>query len=161
VALRSVPRFLAERRAAYCEVVNTGRPAWRLDASGSRIGRPIGHGELLYAGPCMLAAASTVPYYGLGLRVFPFAEKAPGMMQVRIATTLPLHTILLNLGSIWSGAFAHPGLMDFHADRVSLRYDRPMPLQIGGDAEGWREEVAFGMAANSVEIVDFGARAAA
>src|SRR5512140_1493937 len=68
VALRSVPRFLSERRATYCEVVNAGRPAWRLDATGSRIGRPIGHGELLYAGPCMLAAASTVPYYGLGLR---------------------------------------------------------------------------------------------
>ncbi len=161
VALRSVPRFLSERRATYCEVVNTGRPAWRLDPTGCRIGRPIGHGELLYAGPCMLAAASTVPYYGLGLRVFPFAQKAPGMMQVRIATCLPLHTILFNLGSIWSGEFAHPGLMDFHADRVSLRFERPMPLQIGGDAEGWRDEVAFGMAANSVEIVDFGARAAA
>jgi diacylglycerol kinase family enzyme len=161
VALRSVPRFLSERRATYCEVVNAGRPAWRLDATGSRIGRPIGHGELLYAGPCMLAAASTVPYYGLGLRVFPFAQMAPGMMQVRIATSLPLRTILLNLGNIWSGEFAHPGLMDFHADRVSLRFERPMPLQVGGDAEGWRDEVAFGMAANSVEIVDFGARAAA
>ncbi len=161
VALRSVPRFLAERRATYCEVVNVGRPAWRLDPAGRRIGRPIGHGELLHAGPCMLAAASTVPYYGLGLRVFPFAERAPGMMQVRIASSLPLHTILLNLGNIWSGEFSHPGLMDFYADRVALRFDRPMPLQVGGDAEGWRDEVTFGMAANPVEVVDFGAARAA
>jgi diacylglycerol kinase family enzyme len=161
LALRSVPRLLTERRPAYCEVVNVGRQAWRLDPTGRRIGRPIGHGELLYAGPCMLTAASTVPYYGLGLRVFPFAQKAPGMMQVRIATSIHLHTLLLNLGSIWSGEFTHPGLLDFHADRVSLRFDRPMPLQIGGDAEGWREDVTFGMAANPVEIVDFGARAAA
>jgi len=161
LALRSVPRFLSERRPAYCEVVNAGRPAWRLDPAGRRIGRPIASGELLYAGPCMLAAASTVPYYGLGLRVFPFAQKAPGMMQVRVATSIHLHTLLLNLGSIWSGEFAHPGLLDFHADRVALRFERPMPLQIGGDAEGWRDEVTFGMAANPVEIVDFGARAAA
>jgi diacylglycerol kinase family enzyme len=161
LALRSVPRFLAERRPSYCEIVNVGRPAWRLDAHGRRVGRPVGTGELLHAGPCTLAAASTVPYYGLGLRVFPFAENAPGMMQVRIASGIPLHTLLLNLGSIWSGEFSHPGLLDFHADRVSLRFDRPMPLQIGGDAEGWREEVTFGMAANPVEIVDFGARAAA
>src|SRR5512134_3051384 len=47
VALRSAPRYLLERRPAYCEVVNVGRPAWRLDARGERIGRPIAHGELL------------------------------------------------------------------------------------------------------------------
>jgi len=161
VALRSAPRYLLERRPCYCELVNTGRPAWRLDAHGNRIGRPVNHGELLYAGPAMMAAASTVPYYGLGLRAFPFAEKAPGMMQVRVATHLPLHTILLNLGSIWAGDFTHPGLLDFHADRVALRFEKPMPLQVGGDAEGWRDELTFGMASEPVEMVDFGARAAA
>jgi len=161
VALRSAPRFLLERRQAYCEIVNLGHPAWRLDATGERFGRPIGHGELLFAGTCMLAAASTVPYYGLGLRAFPFAEKAPGMMQLRVATRIDVSTLLVNLPRIWSGGFAHEGLLDFHADRVALRFDRPMPLQVGGDAEGWRDEVTFGMAANSVEIVDFGERAAA
>jgi len=138
-----------------------GRPAWRLDPHGGRVGRPIAHGELLYAGPCMLAAAATVPYYGLGLRAFPFAEKVPGMMQIRVATSIGVPTMLLNLGRIWSGEFAHPGLLDFHADRVAIRFERPMPLQVGGDAEGWREEITFGVAANPVEIVDFGARAAA
>ncbi len=161
VALRSAPRALLERRAAFCEIVNVGQHAWRLDASGERIGRPIGHGELLFAGPCMLAAASTVPYYGLGLRAFPFAEKAQGMMQLRVATKIDLSTLVMNLPRIWSGGFAHEGLLDFHAQRVALRFERPMPLQIGGDAEGWRDEVTFGMAANPVEIVDFGERAAA
>ncbi len=161
VALRSAPRVLLERRSAYCEIVNVGRPAWRLDATGQRVGRPVRHGELLHAGPCMLAAASTVPYYGLGLRAFPFAEKAEGMMQLRVATKIDVATVLLNLPRIWSGGFSHEGLLDFHADRVALRFERPMPLQIGGDAEGWRDELTFGMAANSVEIVDFGARAAA
>jgi len=161
VALRSAPRALLARRAAYCEIVNTGRPAWRLDGSGERIGRPIGHGELLHAGPCMLAAASTVPYYGLGLRAFPFAQRSEGMMQLRVASRIDVSTLLLNLPRIWSGEFAHEGLLDFHVDRVSLRFDRRMPLQVGGDAEGWREEVTFGMAANPVQIVDFAARASA
>jgi diacylglycerol kinase family enzyme len=161
VALRSAPRYLLERRAAYCEIVNVGRAAWRLDARGERVGRPIAHGELLYAGPCMMAAASTVPYYGLGLRAFPFADRAPGMMQLRVATCIGVPTVLMNLPSIWSGEFAHDGLLDFHADRVALRSERPMPLQVGGDAEGWRDELTFGMAANAVEIVDFGPRAVA
>jgi diacylglycerol kinase family enzyme len=161
VALRSIPRHLGERRPSYCEIVNVGRPAWRLDGAGQRVGRAIAHGELLYAGPCILAAASTVPYYGLGLRAFPFAESAPGMMQLRVASQIGVSTILMNLGRIWSGAFAHDGLLDFHADRVALRFERPMPLQVGGDAEGWRDEVTFGMAANPVEIIDFAPRAAA
>jgi diacylglycerol kinase family enzyme len=161
VALRSAPRHVLERRASYCEIVNTGRRAWRLDAAGQRIGRPIAHGELLYAGPCMLAAASTVPYYGLGLRAFPFAERAPGMMQLRVATSIGVPTILLNLGRIWAGQFAHDGLLDFHADRVALRFERPMPVQVGGDAEGWRDEITFGMAPDAVEMVDFAPAAAA
>lgn len=161
VALRSAPRVLLERRPSYCEIVNLGRQAWRLDACGRRIGRPIGHGELLHAGPCMLAAASTVPYYGLGLRAFPFADGGQGMMQLRVATRIPISTLLLSIPRIWTGCFAHEGLLDFHAERVALRFERPMPVQIGGDAEGWRDEVVFGMAPDAVELVDFGARAAA
>jgi diacylglycerol kinase family enzyme len=161
LALRSVPRAMMERGPSYCEIVNMGRPAWRLDHRGERAGRPVAHGELLYAGPCMLAAASTVPYYGLGLRAFPFADRAPGMMQLRVATEIGVPTMLLNLKKIWSGDFTHDGLLDFQAERVALKFERPMPLQIGGDAEGWRDEVCFGMAANPVEIVDFGGAAAA
>jgi diacylglycerol kinase family enzyme len=155
-ALRSAPRALLERRPTYCEIVNAGRPAWRLDGAGRRVGPAIARGELLYAGPCMMAATSTVPYYGLGLKAFPWADKAGGMMQLRVASTIGVGTLMLNLHKIWSGDFCHEGLLDFHADRVALRFEKPMPLQVGGDAEGWREEVTFGMAARPVEMVDFG-----
>jgi diacylglycerol kinase family enzyme len=158
--LRSAPRALLDRRPSYCEIVNTGRPAWRLDGRGRRVGPAVANGELLYAGPCMMAAASTVPYYGLGLKAFPYAGRPGGLMQVRVVTDVGVPTILLNLHRIWSGEFAHDGLLDFHADRVSLRFERPMPLQIGGDAEGWHDEVTFGMAADPVELVDFGTAAA-
>jgi diacylglycerol kinase family enzyme len=159
-AFRSAPRALLDRRPSYCEIVNEGRSAWRLDEAGRRVGSPVAPGELLYAGPCMLAAASTVPYYGMGIRAFPFAHLAAGMMQLRVATEIAVPTLLLNLHRIWDGSFSHDGLLDFHAERVSIRFERPMPLQVGGDAEGWREELAFGMADQPVELVDFGAAAA-
>ena len=158
VALRSAPRYLFERRPSYCEIVNVGRPAYQLDGRGRQVGRAIGHGELVYAGPCMMAAASTVPFYGFGLRAFPFAEARPGMLQLRVATQLSLPSVLWNLPSIWSGEFAHENLLDFHAERVTVQFERPMPLQIGGDAEGWRESVVFGMAPGGVEMVDFRSR---
>jgi len=155
IALRSVPRHLLARRPCYCEIVNVGRPAFRLDARGHQAGPAIGTGELLYAGPCRMAAASTVPYYGFGLKVFPFAERRRGMLQLRVATHLPVASLLFNLPLVWSGEFSHPHLLDFHVERVSVRFERPMPLQVGGDAEGWRDEVAFALAPEPVELVDF------
>jgi diacylglycerol kinase family enzyme len=153
-ALRTAPRLLVER-LPYCEIVNTGEPAWRLDEDGSRVGRAIPRGELLYAGPCMMAAGSTVPFWGLGMRAFPFAGKAAGTMHLRVASRIPVPTVLLNLPRIWSGAFRHPGIHDFHADRVTLRFDRPAPLQIGGDAEGLRETVTLGVVSEPIDVVDF------
>ena len=155
VALRSAPRKLLERRPTYCEIVNTGRQAWRLDDEGRRVGPMIGPGELLYAGPCTMAGASTIPFYGMGLRLFPHATKARGLMQVRVVSDPAIATLLMNIHRIWAGDFAHDKIIDFHADRVSLRFERPMPLQVGGDAEGWREEVSFGVASTPVELVDF------
>jgi diacylglycerol kinase family enzyme len=153
-ALRSAPRYLLER-TPHCEIVHSGREAWRLDSTGQRIGRPIPPGDLLYAGPCMMAAASTVPYYGLGMRAFPFAGAVPGALHLRVVSRISVPTVLLNLPRIWSGVFRHSGLHDFHADRVTLRFDRPTPLQIGGDAEGLRSEVTMGIAAEPIEVVDF------
>jgi diacylglycerol kinase family enzyme len=160
VALRSAPRKLLERRPTYCEIVNTGKKAWRLDERGRHVGPMIGPGELIYAGPCMMAGASTVPFYGMGLRIFPHAGKAPGMMQLRVVSDPAVSTLLMNLHRIWAGDFAHDTIFDFHADHVSLRFERPTPLQIGGDAEGWRREVSFGMARSPVELVDFRVAAA-
>ncbi len=155
VALRSAPRQLLERAPTYCEIVNTGKQAWRLDGQGRHIGPAIGPGELLYAGPCLMAGASTVPFYGMGLRLFPHADKVRGMMHLRVATDPAVATLLLNIHRIWSGQYADDKILDFHADQVTLRFERPIPLQVGGDAEGYRESVVFGMARAPVELVDF------
>jgi diacylglycerol kinase family enzyme len=155
VALRSAPRQLVNRRAPYCEVTNAGRPAWRLDDRGRRIGKPIEQGEMLYAGPCIMAAGGTVPYYGFGLKAFPFALSRPGLMHLRIAGKIPVSTLLWNVSKIWTGDFHHPGLLDFQVERAVLEFEKPMPFQIGGDAEGWREEMTLGMAPQAIEVVDF------
>jgi diacylglycerol kinase family enzyme len=154
-ALRTAPRYLAERHSAYCEITNLGGPAYRLDGQGRQVGAPVGQGEPLYAGPCMMAAASTVPFYGFGMRAFPFAEARPGMLQLRIATELSVPSVVWNLPRIWSGEWCSPSLIDFHAERVRVQFDRPMPLQVGGDAEGWREDVTFAIAPPGVEMIDF------
>jgi len=156
IALRSAPRQLLQR-PVYTEIVNAGGTAWRLGPDGEPVGRPIEHGDLLYAGPCMLAAGGTVPYYGFGLRAFPFAGRRPGSLQLRVATRIPVAALVANVSRIFSGEFAHPGLLDFQVDRVAMTFDRPLPLQVGGDAEGARDRLEMGVAPRPVEVLDFGA----
>ena len=156
IAIRSAPRQVFQR-PTYCEIVNTGGPAWRLDGAGSRVGRPVERGELLYAGPCMMAAGSTVPYYGFGLRAFPFAGRRCGTLQLRVATRIPVPALLMNVQRIFSGAFSHPGLLDFEAEQLAMSFDRDVPLQVGGDAEGWRSELRLGIAPRGVELLDYAA----
>lgn len=161
IAVRSAPRQIARGRPSYCEIVNRGGPAWRLDAQGRTVGRPIERGELLYAGPCILAAAGTVPYYGFGVKAFPFARGSPGTMQLRVASEIGVASLLWNAPRIWRGTFSHRGLLDFRVEAVDLAFDRPVPLQVGGDAEGPRERVSFGMAPRGVEVVEYAAAPAA
>ena len=155
IALRSAPRQILQRHPVYTEIVNTGGPAWRLDPSGARVGRPVQSGEMLYAGPCMLAAGSTVPYYGFGLRAFPFAGKSAGTLHFRVFTRIPVASLVANVGPIFRGDFRHPGLLDFEAEQVEMTFDRPVPFQAGGDAEGERDRVVLGMAPRSVALLDY------
>ncbi|HET8724392.1 MAG TPA: diacylglycerol kinase family protein [Anaeromyxobacteraceae bacterium] len=157
IALRSAPRQVFQREPVYCEIVNTGTPAWRLDAAGERTGHAIEKGELLYAGPCMLAGCGTVPYYGFRLRAFPFAGRRAGAMSLRVFTRIPVPSLVLHARQIFSGAFQHPGLLDFEASDVEMTFDRPVPFQVGGDAEGMREKIALGIAPRSIELLDYSA----
>lgn len=138
-------------------IVNEGSAAQQLGPDGRPVGRPIEAGEVIYEGPCRIAAVGTAPYYGYGFTIFPHALKAPGKMHLRVtANSVP--EILRHLPSIWKGR-TPPGILDFHADKVRMKFDREMPLQIGGDAEGYRDEVTFGCDQRPVELLDFKAKA--
>jgi diacylglycerol kinase family enzyme len=152
---RTIPSVLAQRSAPTVEVVNMGAPALQLGPDGKPIGRPIGHGEILYRGPCRLAAAGTVPCYGYNFQIFPFALKNPGRFQLRL-TAMGVPWVLRNLPQIWRGQTPPSGLLDFNCEKVSIKFDRDMPLQVGGDAEGYRREVTLGMAPETMQLIDFG-----
>lgn len=153
VASRTLPTYLRRRHNPVFEVYSGRGPAVLLDAEGRPV-RDFGPGELLYHGPAQMCAASTVPFYGYKLRMFPFAGQVPGTMQLRIANVPPL-TILSHLGSIWNGTFRHPRLLDFLVESVVIRSSESLPLQVGGDAEGFGTEFEFRLAPRSVELVDF------
>ena len=153
IAGRTIPHFLFQRGAPQVEVVNLGGPCSQIGPDGKPLGRDIAHGEILYKGPCKLAAAGTVPFYGFGFQIFPHALRSPGRFQLRL-TAMSVPTILGNLRKIWKGG-TPAGILDFHCEKVLLKFDRAMPLQTGGDAEGYRREVVVEMSEQPIELLDF------
>jgi len=153
---KTLPSYLLSGTAPEVEVINLGGPAHRIGRDGKPLGRPFEHGEVLYKGPCRIAAAGTVPNYGYGFQIFPHALRAPGRFQLRL-TSIGVPKILANLRCLWRGG-TPSGVFDFHCERALIRFDREMPLQVGGDAEGYRREVVLEMAERPLELLDFRSR---
>jgi diacylglycerol kinase family enzyme len=155
VAFKTVPYYLTHSTSVQCEVVNGGGLAWRMGPDGQPL-QAFQPGEVLYRGEVMMAAAGTVPFYGFELKMFPFAGQRRGLMNLRLGT-LPTATILANLPRLWSGSWFPEGLKDFLVSDAVVRFSRPMPFQVAGDAAGHRREVHFEMAEEPIEVADFGA----
>jgi hypothetical protein len=88
VALRSVPRFVLSKLPEL-EVINSSdQPAWRIDQSTGDVdeANPILPGETLFRGRAALCSASTIPYFGLKMKMFPYVERMPGHFQMRCST---------------------------------------------------------------------------
>lgn len=153
VAFKTLPYYLTHSTSVDCVVVNGPATAYQMGPQGTPT-KTFAPGATLYQGPIIMAAAGTVPFYGFELKMFPFAGKRRGMMNLRLGT-LPPATILANLPKLWSGTWFPEGLRDFLVKDATIRFSKPMPFQVAGDAEGYREEIHFQMSPEPIEVVDF------
>jgi len=153
VAFKTVPYYLTHSNAVECEVVNGPAIAYRMGPEGKPV-ETFEPGATLYKGPLIMAAAGTVPFYGFELKMFPFAGKRRGMMNLRLGM-LPATSILANLPKLWTGSWFPEGLRDFLVKDATIHFSREMPFQIAGDAEGYRKEVHFQLAPEPIDVVDF------
>lgn len=150
---RTIPSFVI-RRTPHCRVINEGSEAVRVGEKGSILGAPIPKGGVLYEGPARIAALSTIPYYGFGFRMFPYAEDRPDRMQLRISTVHPF-TFVRNFGEIWRGEYDNLEIIfDYFVDDITIEMDPPTSFQIGGDVRGDRARVRVRLT-EPIKIVDF------
>jgi diacylglycerol kinase family enzyme len=131
VALRSVPRFVL-RKLPEVEVINVGGPAFAIGPDGQPETTPLPRGTVLYRGRCTLAGAATVPCYGFGVRIFPFADARPDKFHLRCTDASAGETIA-NLPAVLRGDYRSPSIHDFLCDAVEMRISEPVPMQSGGD----------------------------
>jgi diacylglycerol kinase family enzyme len=151
VASRSIPRFVATDRPEVV-AVNRGSVAVRVDADGRPIGNPIPTGRVLWRGPVTLASCGTIPFYGLGMRIFPHADRQAGRFQLRLSD-LGAAEALAYLPKIWTGRVNHPRIADFLVDDVELVLSRPAPMQASGDVFGLRERAQIKFWPRPVAVV--------
>ena len=149
--LKTIPNYL-RRTIPQVTVTNLGAPAYRIGHAGQEVGEPIDTGEVLYKGPCSLLGTATTPLYGYGMRMFPYATRRAGRMQVRLVNWTALQAGL-NLRRVWNGSIRHPDLHDFYADRIRVVFDDAMPYQLGGEASGYRKELTFSVTEFPVNLV--------
>jgi diacylglycerol kinase family enzyme len=149
---KTMPQYLL-RPHPKVKIVNEGEPAVRLGRDGEPI-EDIARGETLYEGPSRLVALSTIPYWGFGARIFPFADDREDRFSLRVVDIGSLE-VAWNIRDIWKGTYRSDTVHDFLCERVSIHYDEPMPLQIGGDPVGDRSTVHARLAPEPIQVVDY------
>jgi diacylglycerol kinase family enzyme len=151
---RSIPSYFI-RELPHCRIRNDGADAFRVGEQGSLLGLPIPKGETIYEGPAQFAGVSTIPYYGFGLRAFPYAEERTDRMHLRISAIRPL-PFIVNFRSIWKGEYANPSYMfDYLVEKVTMEFDPPTPFQVGGDPRGVRSSVSAILSPTPIRVVDY------
>jgi len=153
IATRSVPQYLFGRMPAF-RVINNGSPASRMGQDGRPVGRDVKHGETIYEGPATILAFSTIPYWGLGARAFPYADEREDRFSMRVVNFGSLE-VVSHIRELWDGSYRSDRLHDFLADDVIIECDTPTPLQIGGDVIGIRERTTCKLSKLPVRVVDY------
>lgn len=153
VVTRTLPHRIRHPGVVDCTVVNGRFRSVCVNHDGQQTIEP---GEVMYRGPLMMAAAGTIPFFGFGLRMFPYAGTMPGHMNLRLGN-VPVGTVLLNVRKLWRGQWFPDGLKDFLTREVTIEFSSDVPFQLAGDARGYRRKVKLGVAPQPIEVIDFGA----
>lgn len=159
VLLRTVPKKL--REPAPIVRITSSQDAYRVvPGEGGDEEILVPAGTVLYEGPAPIVSVGSIPYFGYGFTMFPFARKKAGYMQLR-ACAVSIPTILANLWpSVWKGSFRHPKLHDFLVKDVVIEGTRALAYEVGGDARGYAQRLSFKVSEEPVEMLALGPRVA-
>ena len=154
IAFRTIPKVLLSRKKTNVTLRNLGDRLYRVRPDGCLENLNCPNGEIFYHGPCSIAGVATTPYYGYGLKAFPYALANPGLMHVRIIKA-GVTELVANAWPIWNGTYQSPRFLEFLAEKVHFSFSDDMPLQLGGDAEGYRKEISIQVSDLTVNLLDF------
>lgn len=113
--------------------------------------------QLLFEGTTGIIAAGTTPYYGGGLKLFPFSRVQPHGMHLRLGRINPLIGFL-NIAWIFRGSYRHYNMkcLDFVGKDFDIELSEPYPFQHSGEADDDPiKRFRLRVADEELEFVDF------
>lgn len=116
-------------------------------------------GEQLYKGKTGILAAGTSPFYGGGLRLFPFARMTLDKMHLRLGRIHPL-TGFVNIPAIFQGSYRDTteenfGCIDFVGSDFDIAVDEGFPFQHSGESLGHFKSFRLSVIKEPVKFVTF------
>ena len=120
------------------------------------------HSPLLFQGETGILAAGTAPFYGGGLRLFPFARLTVDKMHLRLGRISPL-TGFFNIPRIFAGSYRDTtdrmGVLDFIGSEFDVRVEgkdgRGFPLQHSGESVGDVDHFRLRVVEEPVRFISF------
>lgn len=153
---RSLPALVL-RKMPTIRVINMGADAYPLSPEGPQKDKAIPQGGIIYEGRARMVAFSTIPYYGFGMRLFPYADPTSGRIHLRVMRVGSAQFVT-NVVGIWNGTFHDPETMsDYSVEHFRVECDKPLDFQIGGDSRGTRHKVEARVTRYPLKLVDFNA----
>ncbi len=155
--MKSIPAVRSMTRGGKVpevEVKFTGDKTFKLNRKGHFEALEEVMDDEVFRGRANIVACGTIPYFGYAFRAFPLAEAMSGTMHLRIANVRPAEA-LRNISRLWRGTYNGPEFTDFLTDAANIRFDREMPLEVGGDPHGYTSEVDFKVPEFKVSVISY------
>jgi len=153
---KTLPATLRREHVFRVRIVNLSDEAFFVDPVRGDIAVPCPRGSVLFEGEAGIVCMSTVPFYGGGVRLFPFAGMPGGFVHLRVSNINPVMATL-RMYSIWRGSYRSPRhVHDYLVREAVIEVDRPVPMQHSGDLVGEVERLHVQTGKDGqVNLVDF------
>lgn len=151
---RTLPRLVMAPNALAAKIT-LNAPGAYLDPERGDREVPLAAGAVIHEGPVGMLGAGTTPYYGYGLKIFPFAGQLGNRMQLRLVTLSPAQA-LAHLPAMWRGVYRHgQNVRDFAASDVTVALARPHPFQHSGEDRGTVAQLRLRMGPQPLRLIRF------
>jgi len=135
------------------KITVSGGTAYEVGKDGG-MGRRFLSSECIYEGDCNACLVGTIPFFGYGMKLLPFAAKHREFMHLRVSRISTIKA-LANLHSLWKGEYVSDDLNDFYVQHIKVSFNQPVPFEIAGDPMGSREEAEFRINPGFINLLKF------
>ena len=128
IASRTIPRVVRQP-PVMLRIYNLGPVAKQIDFEG-RVLREFDRGALLYEGPARICGASSIPYWGFRVRMFPHADAHPELFQLRCFFGSAWE-VLGGLRNFWRGKVREESIFDALVSHARVEIEGAPPALSG------------------------------